>query len=182
MLSVGGAYIFGIFLVYTLIGLGILQVLSFFNITHGFAKFAAALLLALGAINIIGYLKPALSLDMGIAGFIKPTMAKLIKGGSIPLVFLLGGLVALFEFPCTGGPYLLVLGLLHDSRTFIQGLWYLVLYNIIFILPLVAILFTATQPAVLNRFDALRHQHQAKAKLIVGAVMVVLSLIILLFY
>src|SRR3989344_7738719 len=47
--AIGGFYILGIFLVYLLIGLGILQTLHIFNTPHFMAKVGASLLIALGA-------------------------------------------------------------------------------------------------------------------------------------
>ena len=53
ILKIGGSYIFGVFLVYILIGLGILQMLHLFNTPHFMAKVGAGLLLILGMINLI---------------------------------------------------------------------------------------------------------------------------------
>ena len=50
-----------------------------------------------------------------------------IRRGMAWGIIILGALVALFEFPCTGGPYLFVLTLLHDYANFWKGFWYLIL-------------------------------------------------------
>src|SRR3990170_6729678 len=49
ILKIGGSYVAGIFIVYMLIGLGILQTLHLFAIPHFMAKVGASLLIALGA-------------------------------------------------------------------------------------------------------------------------------------
>ena len=59
ILKIGGSYIAGIFVVYMLIGLGILQTLHLFNTPHFMAKVGALLLILFGAINIIGQLFPS---------------------------------------------------------------------------------------------------------------------------
>ena len=41
---------------------------------------------------------------------------------TLPAAFALGVVVGLCEFPCTGGPYLMILGLLHDRGTYTSGL------------------------------------------------------------
>src|SRR3989344_2591394 len=51
--AIGGVYILGIFIVYMLIGLGILQTLHLFSTPHFMAKVGASLLIALGTINLI---------------------------------------------------------------------------------------------------------------------------------
>ena len=59
VLEIGMAYILGIFLVYTLIGLGILQTLHIFDTPHFMAKVGATLLVGLGLINITSHFVPA---------------------------------------------------------------------------------------------------------------------------
>ncbi|MEK7609062.1 MAG: hypothetical protein AAB476_01100, partial [Patescibacteria group bacterium] len=59
ILKIGGSYIFGLFAIYILIGLGILQTLHIFNTPHFMAKVGATLLLVLGCINLINYYFPA---------------------------------------------------------------------------------------------------------------------------
>lgn len=140
VLKIGGAYIAGIFVVYMLIGLGILQTLHLFNTPHVMAKIGAALLIVLGAVNVINEFFPSFPLKLRIPHAVHQKMAELAEKGSIPTAFLLGGLVGICEFPCTGGPYLMVLGLLHDQATYLNGVGYLFLYNAIFVLPLVVIL------------------------------------------
>jgi len=52
-------------------------------------------------------------------------------------LIVLGALVALVELPCTGGIYLAILSLIADSG--VKGIFYLVLYNVVFVLPLILI-------------------------------------------
>src|SRR3990172_6913504 len=125
VLEIGSAYILGIFLVYTLIGLGILQALHIFNTPHFMANVGASLLVVLGLINITNQLVPAFPIKLRIPHAAHHRMAELMEKGSLPSAFVLGGLVGLCEFPCTGGPYLMVLGLLHDQTTHTAGLAYL---------------------------------------------------------
>src|SRR3989344_875050 len=114
ILKIGGSYILGLFVIYILIGLGILQTLHIFNTPHFMAKVGASLLIALGLINLINEFFPAFPVKLKIPQLAHRKMAELMEKSSLPTAFLLGGLVGLCEFPCTGGPYLMVLGLLHD--------------------------------------------------------------------
>ena len=52
----------------------------------------------------------------------------------------MGMFVAAVEPPCTGGPYLAILTVLESMGMNFKVFWYLVLYNLIFVLPLVIIL------------------------------------------
>jgi cytochrome c biogenesis protein CcdA len=66
-------------------------------------------------------------------------------------MLIVGFLVALVEFPCTGGPYVLTLGLLHDNVAFAKVFAYLFFYNIVFVLPLVIILLIASHKQLLDK-------------------------------
>jgi len=178
ILTIGGFYIVGLFVVYILIGLGILQTLYLFNTPHFMAKVGATLLIALGAISLINEFFPAFPIKLRIPQSAHQPMAKLMEKGSIPTAFLLGGLVGLCEFPCTGGPYLMILGLLHDQSSYIKGLGYLILYNLIFILPLVVILLIASEKSLLEKIQTWRKEKTRQMKLYTSLAMILLGFLI----
>ncbi len=178
IMKIGFSYIAGIFIVYLLIGLGILQALHLFNTPHFMAKVGATLLIVLGAINIINEFFPAFPLKLRLPQAAHGKMAELMEKGSMPTAFLLGGLVGLCEFPCTGGPYLMVLGLLHDKATYFKGVAYLFLYNLIFILPLVAILILASNKDLLGKVQEWRKVEAKNMRFWIGIAMIVLGLLI----
>lgn len=180
ILKIGGSYIAGIFIVYMLIGLGILQTLHLFDTPHFMAKVGASLLIALGAINLINEFFPSFPIKLRIPSAAHRKMAEFMEHASMPTAFLLGGLVGLCEFPCTGGPYLMVLGLLHDQATYLKGLGYLLLYNTIFILPLVIILLISSNAALLEKVKSWQQKERSLMRLGGGIAMVVLGIIIFL--
>lgn len=180
ILSIGGAYILGLFAVYVLIGLGLLQALHLFNTPNFMAKIGAALLLVLGAVNLINEFFPAFPIKLRIPQSAHRAMAVLMEKGSIPTAFVLGGLVGLCEFPCTGGPYLMALGLLHDQGTYLAGAGYLLLYNLIFVLPLVIILLIASNSALLDKVAVWKKAETAHMRLWGGIAMIALGLLVLL--
>ena len=181
ILKIGGFYIAGLFLVYILIGLGILQALHIFNTPHFMAKVGAALLITLGAINLINEFFPAFPIKLKIPQAAHQKMAELMEKASAPTAFVLGGLVGLCEFPCTGGPYLMVLGLLHDGATYAKGLGYLIFYNLIFVLPLLVILFIASDRAVLEKVQAWKKEQTGRMRFWGGLAAVALGVVILMF-
>ena len=79
ILKIGGFYIFGIFLVYILIGLGILQALHLFDTPHFMAKVGATLLIALGAINLINEFFPAFPIKLKIPHAAHRKIAELME-------------------------------------------------------------------------------------------------------
>ncbi|MBF8280340.1 MAG: cytochrome c biosis transrane protein [Candidatus Magasanikbacteria bacterium] len=180
ILAIGGTYIFGIFAVYILIGLGILQTLHLFNTPHFMAKIGAGILIVLGLVNLVNEYFPSFPIKLRIPQGVHHRMAALMDRASAPTAFLLGALVGLCEFPCTGGPYLMVLGLLHDNATFLRGLAYLLYYNLIFILPLVIILVIASKSAVIEKVQVWQARVRGKMRWADGLLMVILGVIIFL--
>src|SRR3990167_7736923 len=178
ILKIGGVYILGLFTVYILIGLGIFQALHIFNTPHFMAKVGAVLLVALGGINLINEFFPSFPIKIRIPQAAHHKMAELMNKASLPTAFLLGTLVGLCEFPCTGGPYLMVLGLLHDQGTYLTGVGYLLLYNLIFILPLVIILTISSDKGLLEKVQAWQQKERKLMRFGGGIAMVVLGIII----
>jgi cytochrome c biogenesis protein CcdA len=70
----------------------------------------------------------------------RPRLKALVKSITGPIsAFLIGFLVSLFLLPCTSGPYIVILGMLGHNETYLRAVLLLVLYNIIFVLPMVGI-------------------------------------------
>ena len=72
----------------------------------------------------------------------RPKMQKVIKWAVSPLwVFVVWFLVSLFLLPCTSGPYFTILWYLASESKNLHTRWYiyLIVYNIIFILPMILI-------------------------------------------
>ncbi len=178
ILKMGSFYILGIFLVYFLIGLGIIHTLHIFNTPHFMAKVGAVLLVVLGAINLINEFSPSFPIKLKIPHAAHHQMAQLMEKASIPTALALGGLVGICEFPCTGGPYLMVLGLLHDKVTYLRGVSYLLLYNLVFILPLVIILLIASNKGLMEKVKIWQQQERPHMRLGGGIAMVVLGILI----
>jgi cytochrome c biogenesis protein CcdA len=88
--------------------------------------------------------------------------------------------VGLCEFPYTGGPYLMILGLLHDSATYISGFGYLILYNLIFVSPLVLILLLASNQALLSKVQEWQRSESKTMRFSLGIAMIILGLLIFL--
>jgi cytochrome c biogenesis protein CcdA len=180
ILKVGGSYVVGIFIVYILIGLGLLRTLQVFNIPNFVAKIGALILIIVGAVNLTNIFLPAFPIRLKIPQAAHHKIAGLMEKNSVPAASLLGVLVGLFEFPCSGGPYLLVLGLLHDRATYIKGFVYLLFYNIVFILPLIVVLLIASNNLVLEKVRQWKKDNTRQMKLWSGLAMIALGVIIFL--
>ena len=179
ILAVGGVYIAGIFVAYFGIGLGLFHVLHIFDVPHFMGKLGAALLILFGLLNLTNCLFPSFPIKLSIPASAHRKMAELMNTVSIPAAFVLGLLVGLCQFPCMGGPYLMVIGLVHDSATYIEGVGYLVLYNAILILPLIAVLYLAARREVVERMQEWRRTNLSAVRLWSGIAMVLLGILVL---
>ena len=179
IVQIGMAYIAGLYTVYLLIGLGLLQTLHLFDTPHFMAFVGAIALVLLGAVNIAGEVVPRFPIRLAIPHSAHRSMAVLMERASLPTAFALGGLVGVCEFPCSGGPYLMVLGLLHDQATYHAGLGYLVLYNAIFVLPLVLLLLAASDPTLLGKVQQWQQDRRRAMRLGGGGAMMALGALIL---
>ena len=174
----GLSFIFGIFATYVLIGLGVLHVLSIFNIPNFMSKIGAIAIIIFGAIGLINEFFPNFPIKLKIPQVGYKRIATLVEKATIPATLLLGFVVGLFEFPCTGGPYLFVLGLLHDQQNALRGFGYLIFYNIMFVLPLLIALVIAVNKQVLETMDQIRRAETKQARIWVAVIMILLGVLI----
>ncbi len=178
IITVSGLYVLGIFITYVLIGVGALSALSLFGIPRALSKIGSLILIITSLINLAEIYIPNFPIRLAIPSIIKPRLAVLMHSATLPSIFLLGVLVGLFEFPCTGGPYLMILTLLHDNSTISQGFLYLIYYNLIFISPLVAIVIAASQTSIMDKIYTARKHHSRKANLIAALSTLILGIVI----
>lgn len=180
ILKMGGMYVFGIFAAYILVGVGVLQAFHLFNVPYFMAKLGAGVLIAFGAINLINEFFPAFPLKLRIPHAAHRKMSVLMEKGSMPTAFLLGSLVGVCAFPCSGGPYVMILGLLHDNATYLAGFGYLILYNLIFVLPLVIMLLIASNEKLLGKVQEWQKEEKNNMRFWGGIAMIALGIIIFL--
>ncbi|MDO8561466.1 MAG: cytochrome c biogenesis protein CcdA [bacterium] len=179
ILQIGGVYIAGIFASYLLIGLGLLKVLHLFNTPHFMGKLGASLLIIFGIINLLNRFFPNMPLKLKMPSIAHGPMAKLLERTSIAAAFGLGALVGICQFPCMGGPYLMVIGLLRDQVTYMAGFWYLLLYNFVLIVPLVLVLWFSADKAVVDKMQEWKRDNLQRVRLIAGIAMIILGALIL---
>lgn len=170
--KIGAAYILGVFAAYFLIGLGLLQTMVFSD-PHTAAKIAAALVFLLGLFNIARYFVPSIK-GFKLPGFSKTIIAQNVSKTTIPAAFLVGIVTGICSFGCTAGIYFSVLGFLATNPTI--GIPLLVLYNTLFVLPLLVILLLASNAQTVEKISALQARHARKLFLVAGILMVLMAI------
>ena len=177
-LMAGLAFTISIYISYFLMGIGLYSAIQATKITHKFYIVVAVLAIIIGLFNLKDFLWYGKWFIMEVPMSWRPKLQALIKGiTSVPGAFLIGFAVSLFLLPCTSGPYIVILGLLSETTTRNVAVLYLLLYNAIFVLPMLVITgavylgLTTTEKAEKWRKGRLKILH-----LIAGLIMICLGI------
>ncbi|RJQ13456.1 hypothetical protein C4553_03685 [Candidatus Parcubacteria bacterium] len=181
----GLLYSLVVYITYLLIGFGILKITVDVGIASTFYWIAALIAIAAGFFEIKDYFwyGKGFSLQMipGGAERIKyytskiEAMEKRHPALLILTTALLGILVVLVELPCTGAPYLAILGLLSKGA-YTSAVPLLLLYNFVFVLPLFIIIGIAYFGTSSDRLETWRKEHRGIMRLGVGIFLIALGL------
>ncbi len=91
-----------------------------------------------------------------------------------------GMILTLIELPCTGAPYLAVLTLMSQGGySYLTALPLLLLYNLVFVFPLLVIIFLAYRGMDLKSVEGLRKEHRGLMRLLIGLALLVIGVWIL---
>jgi cytochrome c biogenesis protein CcdA/glutaredoxin len=178
----GLAFSTSVYISYFLMGIGLFSALQAAGLTGTFYLIISILAIVVGLFNLKDYLWYGKWFTMEVPRSWRPKMKILLKSvTSIPGAFLVGFVVSLFLLPCTSGPYIVILGLLAQVASRSYAIQMLLLYNFIFVLPMIlitlAIYFgvTTTEKAEYWRTRKLKVLH-----LIAGIIILVLGIAMLL--
>lgn len=204
---IGAAFIFSVFLTYLGIGLGIFSVFyrfrglwlitHFLNITMGLACILFGFLAIYDFIKfkktgsteelILQLPKPVKERIHRVVGFfyrksiqekqenLAPALSKLVASA-----FITGFLVSLLEAVCTGQVYLPTIAfVLKASPLKLQALSYLLLYNIMFIIPLIAIFVLALMGTTSAQFSGFLKKHLGLIKIFMAVLFFSLGLFLI---
>ncbi|MDP2683711.1 MAG: DUF1573 domain-containing protein [bacterium] len=178
----GLVYVFGIFLAYLLIGLGIAQAIIISGAPHLMAYVGAYLVIGLGIIQLLGVIFPSFPIKLRIPVNSRATAEKWLYKATTPAVFIGGFVVGLCTFPCSGGIYVAIIGMLVSTQTYMKGVWWMLWYNLVFISPLLILLVLAGNPKTTGKLQEWERKESKNAKVLIGVTMIALGLIILLFF
>lgn len=139
-LFAGLAFTLSIFISYLLMGLGLYSAIQVTGLSHTFYIVVAILAILVGVFNMKDYFAYGKWFIMEVPISWRPKMKALLRGiTSVPGAFMIGFVISLFLLPCTSGPYIVILGLLAHATTFTYALTLLVLYNFVFVIPMLVI-------------------------------------------
>jgi len=144
ILLAGLAFTFSVFIMYIFYGLIIIKffqlIQALTNMRLWLYNILGFLAIALGTLNIKDFFKykPG-SLGTEMPMFLRPKVKKIISRVTSPTgAFVVGAFVTIFLLPCTIGPYVICGGILCTLGV-LKSLPWLMLYNLIFVLPMLVI-------------------------------------------
>jgi cytochrome c biogenesis protein CcdA len=179
IIGLGSIYIASVFLTYLTIGIGLLSVASLFTQRHLPARLGAVLAIALGLWMMKDYFLPELGLRLEAPASVGRWARASAQRATVPALVAGGILIGLCTLPCSGAIYLAVLSLLAAQPSAVVGFGYLVLYNALFVLPLVLILLLGSTRPMLNCLAHWNLHHRQHLRLGLGSGVILMGFVIL---
>ena len=181
MLILGSIYVLAVMLTYLIAGLGLLYffasvplfVTQYISITVGL------ILILAGLIEVKDFFWYGRGFSLTIPAAFTNKIHKLSKNTTVPGVILLGAFVAAVELPCTGAPYLAIITILSLNFNFTAFLL-LVLYNIIFVAPLIFILILVAFGVKLPALKKWKQDSRGYMRLFIGLMLIGLGWLLIL--
>ncbi len=175
VLLFGSTYIVAVYLTYLAIGLTLRQAIAMVPFPHLVSKLGAWVVIAAGIMKLKDRFWPGRGFTLKLSPGQLEIARRWMHKATLPAVFVTGTLVALFEFPCTGGIYLTILSMLATRTVFAESLTYLLFYNLAFILPLIAILILASRKEIVE-FSVRRWQQREERSMTLIEALIYVSL------
>ena len=171
-------YVISIYITYLLIGMGLLRAGTLFT-AYPISKIGAILVILFGLLNVKEYFFPNSPFSIKIPLKVRGYVSKYAYKATIASAIIVGFLIGIYEFPCSGAIYLAIISLLSSQVSFIEGFAFLLLYNLMFILPLIAIFILATNKLTTEKFINFQEKNGRKLHLFLAIIMILLGLYIL---
>lgn len=173
MVLLGSLYISSVATVYFLAGLGLIYFFSKvpIYISEYISIIVGIIIIGAGLLEIKDYFWYGRGFSLHIpTQFAKQMHARASKT-TIPGIILLGAFVSAVELPCTGAPYLAIITLLSQYFDF-TALLLLILYNILFVSPLIVILIMVAMGTKLYKVKKWKQEQRGLMRLLIGLLLV----------
>ncbi|MBR9679346.1 MAG: hypothetical protein GON13_03700 [Nanoarchaeota archaeon] len=177
-LKAGLAFASAIFIAYFLMGFGLFSVIQVFSLSNIIFKGVGVLAIIVGLLNIKDFFWYGKGVLMEVPMSWRPHMKRLLKATTSPKgAFFTGLIVSVFLTPCTSGPYIVIIGLLASKTTMLGSIPLLILYNLIFIAPMVFLTLLFVKGFSTEKAERLRQKNLRLLHLVAGVLMLGLGLL-----
>lgn len=176
----GFAFSLAIFLSYLAMGVGLYSALATAKFSLTFMRVIGVLAIILGLFNLKDFFFYGKGFLMEVPLGWRPKMKAILRSVTGPFgAFVIGVIISLFLLPCTSGPYVVVTSLLSQSETFWYAFRLLVLYNIIFVSPMIAITLAIYFGFSVEKAEEIRQKRLKALHLIAGLLLLAMGAIVL---
>ena len=180
VIFVGLSFTIGVFLAYLVIGLGLYKVLDLMgNLLNTLARWVyiitAAICLGLSIFSILDYFKARRGkledMSLKLPDPLRKRINSVIRKGRSARsyyigAFITGLLISILELACTGQVYLPTIIFVSSMPELkLRAIFYLVLYNLLFILPLVVVFILAYYGTTSKDLTSFLQKHTAAVKI-----------------
>lgn len=181
MLLLGFLYIAAVFTTYLVAGLGLLYFLASIPlvVSEYISIIVGIIIILAGLLEIKDFFWYGRGISLHIPVIFTKKIDKFASKATIPGVILLGAFVSGVELPCTGAPYLAIITLLAQYFDFTAFLL-LVLYNFIFVLPLIIILILVATGKKIHEVKKWKQESRGFMRLLIGLTLIAMGWLLIL--
>lgn len=176
LLGAGSIYVGAVLITYFLVGLGLFSFLGWLGQDHLATRIAAVLALLMGLWMMKDVLLPGVGPTLAAPRASHGWMHAAMERGGMGGMLLAGVLVGLCTVPCSGAIYLGIVAVLGASGGGPTGLALLALYNLAFIVPLLALLAVVSNRRVLGSLGRWNQANSPRVKTALALTVIVMSL------
>lgn len=176
LLAAGSLYVGAVVITYFLIGLGLFSFLAWLGQDHLVTRVAVILALVMALWMIKDVLLPGWGPAMAAPHATHGWMHRAMERGGLAGMLIAGVLVGICTVPCSGAIYLDIVAVLHASGGGATGLALLALYNVAFIVPLVALLAVISNRRILGQLGRWNQANSPWVKVGLALAVIVMSL------
>ncbi|MDA1334530.1 MAG: GAP family protein [bacterium] len=176
MILLGLLYTFAVFITYLLAGFGLLYFFADVPLYIGeyLSVGVGVFIVIAGLLEAKDFFWYGKGYSLAIPVYFSKKLANFANNTSMAGVFLLGVFVSAVELPCTGAPYLAIIALLSQNFD-ATAFWLLVLYNVIFVSPLLIILGLVVSGVKLQSIKFWKQSNRGTMRLAIGLLLITLG-------
>ena len=185
--KIGAVYIVTIFITYFLIGILfsqlVYQLLSwplYQEVSHIIKYIIIAAIWIIALINIKDFFWYGRGITLGVTKGEVPILMRLIQKVDLPTTILLGMAVTIFELPCSLPLYVGAISLLTQTFHFTKTVFYLLIYNLMFVLPLIIVYAILLKTKHIFEAKEIQERTNRYMKLSMGIAQILIGIILLL--
>jgi len=176
----GLAFASSIFISYFLMGLGLYKALELGGLSRVFFKTIGWIAIILGLLNLKDWLWYGKGVLMEVPLSWRPKLKSLLRSVTNPVgAFGIGFVISLFLLPCTSGPYIVILGMLANVVSQTKAIIYLIIYNLIFVLPMILISIAVYKGFDPGKAEEIRQKRLKTLHLVAGVIMLIMGIMII---